>query len=107
MNNFFLLHPARGLRYAVADPGKQKGGQASEGKHGAPAEMTSDTVVGERGEEEPEVVAGVHETGAGDAPIFGPLFRDKSAAHRPFAADPDSCQKAQNGELPYVGREGA
>lgn len=62
----------------------------------------ADKVIGESREKKSEVVAGVHVARAHFAAVLGPLFRNESAAHGPFAADPDSGEQAANGDFPYV-----
>ena len=67
--------------------------------------MSADGEIGERGEDEAEVVAGVQVSGAADAPAFGHFFGDESAAHGPFAADANAGEETKDRELPDVGDE--
>ena len=92
--------PAFRLAHAVADEGDQQRGRAADGEHGAPAVVRADGVVDDRGEEDAEVVAGVHPRGALLAARFGPLLGDEDAADGPLAADADAREEAEGGELP-------
>ncbi len=99
--------PRRRLAYAVPDERNQQGRRPADHEHPSPAVARPDHVVGDCCEEEAEVIAGVHVAAAGLAAILGPFFGDEGAAHRPFAADADSGQKAQRGELPDAGHDTA
>jgi hypothetical protein len=85
----------------------QPADSSAEHEHPAPAVVGANQVVGERGEEEPEVVAGVHVAGAHLAAILGPLLRDEGAADRLLTAKTDAAEHAQDGELPHGLREAA
>ena len=99
--------PARGLAHLhqrVERDGHR--GQAAQ-EHRAPAEMRADRVVERGGDEEAGVIAGLQVAGAHLAPVLRPGLGDIGAGHRPFAADPDAGEKAEDRELPDgIGEEG-
>jgi hypothetical protein len=89
------LAPCRRLADAVADEGHQQRGRAADHEHPAPAVLRADVVVGQRRQEEAEVVAGVHVAGAGFAAVFRPFLGEKRRADEPFAADADAGEHAE------------
>jgi hypothetical protein len=49
----------------------------------------------------------MHIPGAVLPAVFRPFFGDERAAHRPLAADADSGEQTEDGELPDVGHDPA
>ncbi len=92
--------PTLRLAHPVADESYEERRRAADGEYGAPAEMRAHGVVDDSGEKGAEVVAGVHPGGTLLAARFGPLFGDEHAADGPLAADADSREEAESGELP-------
>src|ERR1051325_5030071 len=88
----------RGVKSAANESRMRR--RAAEHEHPAPPEPRADDVVGQRREEEPEVVAGMHVAGAHLPAILRPLLGDERAADRLLAAEPDAAEDAQDGELP-------
>ena len=62
---------------------------AAQEEHGAPSEARANCVIRNCGEEEAEIIAGVHISGAAGAPVLGPCFGDIDAAQTPLATDAD------------------
>ncbi len=99
--------PGCGLVHAVANEGHEQCRRAADHEHPAPPVLRADEIVRERGEEEAEVVAGVHVARALLAAILRPFFGDERAAHGPLAADADAGQNAERRKLPDRGRDTA
>ncbi len=101
-----------GLRFfhAAAQPeGEQRRDDADE-EHVAPGArpVLADEQPDEGGEEEADAEPALHQPGAAPARVVGPGFRGDGGAGRPFRADGDADQQAQQRErfpVPGEGRE--
>src|SRR5207237_7251493 len=99
--------PGRRFADAITDEGDEERRRAADREHPPPAVARADRPIGQRGEKESEVVAGVHVAAAGLAAILRPFLRDERTAHRPFAADADAGEEAQRRQLPAAGDDAA
>ena len=82
-------------------------GTTAEEEHPAPSVVGADEIVGHRGQEEPEVVAGVQDAGGHLPAILGQFFGHERRADRLFTAEPDAAQHAKDHQLPDVGDQPA
>src|SRR5208283_3902966 len=69
-------------------------------EHGAPAIVWCDRVVESRSQKKARVITSLQISGAHLAAVFGPGFGDVCARQRPFAANSDTCQQAEQSQLP-------
>ena len=102
----FVL-PLLRLVHAVPDERNHQCGYTAENEHPPPSVSGADEVIRDRREEEPEVVARMHQPGAPLPRALIELLGDVGGADRLFAADPDAAEKPQNGELVNVRHESA
>ena len=102
-----LLVPQPRLLDAPPNEGDEERRQSTEDEHPAPALIRADEVVGERREEEPEVVAGVQD--ARPPSCAGPraFLGHEGRSDRLLAPEPDPAQYAKHRQLPDVGHEPA
>src|SRR5262245_44591059 len=97
-----LLLPLRRLLHAELDEADEQRREPAEYEHPSPAEVGADEVVRDRCEEEPEVIARVHQASADLSLALGQLLRKVGRSDWLFTADPEAHEHAQDRELPDV-----
>ncbi len=95
-----LLLPALGFLHTVANESDQQSRCAADCKHRPPSVARSDGVVGNGREKDAEVVTRMHQPRAHLSALLGPFLGDERAAHCPLAADADTRQQPESGQLP-------
>ena len=98
-----FLFPALRLFHAQQNHEGHDDRRQSAPEHGAPAIVRTHRVVEGRGQKEARVIASLQISSAHLAAIFRPGFSDVRARQRPFAANSDARQQAEQSQLRHRG----
>jgi len=92
--------PPLGLLHGDSNIGDEQGRKPTEREHGAPSILRAHQVVEGGGNEDPDVVAAVHDAGAHDATALRQFFDDEGRRADELSSDPETREQPENRQLP-------